>query len=183
MSRKTICITLALCLIALVIASFSGCVGLPEKKNPSDTVGVMKVNRLFIHQSGEPIDKPSDYTPFHTYYLHVDDSPKGILVDQTDNHIYIKDLAPGPHMITYMTMRLLNSAEGRDDTRRVSIPFKLEAGKITILNVSWDYIIVVNGPNMYYINDRFNEMKSGEKQKLIDKLSASSTFKTWNVAD
>jgi hypothetical protein len=158
MFRKIISQTIVSVLFLVFSLCIIACTGLPERKNADDTVGVLKVTRIFKHASGEIIEKPSDYMASHVNYMHIDDSKKGYLVDQSDSHIYLTGLEPGPHMITYVTRSLINSYAGADETVRVAIPFKLEAGHATILEFSFDYIIRYEGDRVYFW-EGFNPLK------------------------
>jgi hypothetical protein len=161
---------------------FFGCTGLPERVKPDDSVAVLKINRIFMDEKGAVIERPSAYQTLHVYYMHVDDSPNGFLADQTDDHIYFKGLAPGYHMITFYTIRFIN-ATGPDETKRITVPFKLEAGHATVIDFSFDYLIYYHSTFGYGFGDRFKALSPEDKKKLIEKLAESPSFKTWDFVE
>jgi uncharacterized protein YceK len=174
--KKTL--VLIACLLTML-----GCSSIPEKKNPDDTIAVLKVNRVFVDSQDKVTAKPEKYMPLHAYYITIDDDPTLHVIQQEYEYYTVKSLAPGPHQITSIRVRIISSAVGKETVIPVSIPFELKGGYITILNQSFDITIQMVGSNSYRTGQKFNKLKPEERSGLVEKLSAIPAFKTWELAD
>jgi hypothetical protein len=143
----------------------------------------MKVNRVFLDNRGQETTKPEKYSPYHVYYLTIDDDPKLYVIQQEYEQYIITDLAPGPHKISSIMLRLAGSATGKELVIPVSITFELKPGYISILDKSFNITITMTGPYSYYTNQGFFDLKPMERAGIIEKLSKNSSFKTWELAE
>jgi hypothetical protein len=160
-----------------------GCGSLPERKTPDQTIAVLKINRVFLDNAYEVIPKPETYTPRDVVYITVDEDPKLYVLQQEYFQYMFTDLPPGPHRISSIQNCVVGSSASRGTLRPISIPFELKPGCITIINQSFNYTIQMNGQVICYYWESFDPLKPAERTAIVGKLSASSSFKTWELAE
>ena len=170
-------------LLSVCLLTILGCSSLPERKNPDQTIAVLKVNRVFYDNRDQETEKPKDFMPLHVYYITMDDDPKLHVIQQEYEQYIITDLAPGAHTISSIMIRLASSSVGKETAIPVSVPFELQPGFITILPQSFNIAIQMAGDYSYRTGQGFADLKPEERAAIVEKLSASPTFKTWELAE
>lgn len=170
-------------LLSVFLLVIMGCSSLPERKGPDQTVAVLKVNRVFLDSRNQITTKPEKFMPLHVYYITIDDDPRLHVIQQEYEQYMMTDLAPGPHKISSILLRLASSSEGKETTIPVSVPFVLKPGFITILPKSFSISVQMISDYSYRTNQGFADLKAEERTAIVEKLSASPAFKTWELAE
>jgi hypothetical protein len=170
-------------LLSVCLLTILGCSSLPDRKNPDQTIAVLKVNRVFFDNRDQETKKPEKYMPLHVYYITIDDDPKLHVIQQEYEQYIITDLAPGAHRISSILLRLTSSSMGKETVIPVSVPFELKPGFITILPKSFNISIQMSGDYSYRTGQGFADLKPEERTTIVEKLSTYPAFKTWELAE
>jgi hypothetical protein len=170
-------------LLFIILCALYGCSTLPERKNPDDAVAVLKIKRTFLDSDYNSIPKPGTYIPTTGYSITIDENPILYHIQEESTLLVLKGLKTGSHAITSVYRRYIGPVTGQTAVSAVFIPFELKQGCITILNKELLITIVTEGSTRGFVQHDFIVLAPETRQKLLDTLSTSPAFKTWELAE